>query len=151
MAIARSVGQAILKGLASANIPGWQMISIVRSAGYGYRYQTMLSDVREYTGRLKYEPQVGKLNVNDVIPSGWMNKVDMEGPYKYKVWADVNYFDPVANEYITDTRSMYADDLMRLGDYQTYFEDNLKGAGCRCDMEFMSVRVRSMDVNTNIP
>lgn len=151
MAIARSVGQNILKSLISANIPGWQMISIVRSAGYGYRYQTMLSDIREYTGRVKYESQVTGLNVNNVIPSGWMNKVDMEGPYKYKVWADVNYYDPETNSYISDVKSLYADEYLRIGDYQEYIEDNLVAGGYYAGMDIMSVKIRGLDVNTNIP
>jgi len=150
MPLARSVGQAILKSLVPFNLPGWQMVQIVRQAGYGYHYQTMLGDIREYTGRFKYEPQVTGLGSNQVITESWMNRVEMSGPYRYKVWADVSYYDPASGDYITDVRSMYTDDLKKVGDYQRDFGDVLESAGCRCDMEFMSVKVRGMDLNTRL-
>jgi len=150
MPLERAVGQAMLKTLVPQGLTAWQMIQIVRGAGAGYRYQTMLSDIREYTGRLRYETQIRNMTSNSVIPDIWQNRVDMAGPYKYKVWADVTYYDPTTNEYVTDVRSMYTDELKKIGDYGRDFEDVLSGAGCRCDMEFMKIDIRGMDFNTRL-
>lgn len=150
MALARAVGQAILKSLIPFNMPGWQMIAIVKKAGYSYRNTLMLSDIREYTGRLKYEEQVRGLLSNQAIPGGWMNRVEMKGPYKYKVWADVKYYDPVSGDFVTDARAMYTDDLKKIQEQKNDFEDRLHESGCRCDMEFWSAEIRGMDINTKM-
>ena len=150
MPLERAVGQAILKTLVPQGLSAWQMIQIARGAGAGYRYQDMLKDVREYTGRFKYEAQVRHLTSNTVVPDAWINRVDMAGPYRYKVWADVTYYDPATNEYVTDVRSMYTDELKKVGDYERDYEEVLSGAGCRCDMEFMKINVRGLDYNTRL-
>lgn len=150
MALARAVGQAILKSLASQMIPGYQMISILRGSGYSYRYQDMLKDVREYTGRVKFETNIRKLGFNDVIKTGWMNEVEMNYPYKYKVWGDVTYYDPATRSYITQARSVYTDDLMKKGDYQGFLEGVELAGQYEEGMTLTSVDIRGLDVNTRL-
>uniref|UniRef100_A0A6M3LC89 Uncharacterized protein n=1 Tax=viral metagenome TaxID=1070528 RepID=A0A6M3LC89_9ZZZZ len=150
MPIARSIGQAILKTLAPEGYSAVQMINILQGSGFTYRRQDMLSDIREYTGRVKYETQIRGLHANDVVPRGWMNEVEMNYPYKYKVWADVNYYDPATGQYITDVRSVYTDDLLKKEDYRGFIEGVETAQNYREGMDLTSVDIRGLDVNTRI-
>jgi len=150
MPIQRAVGQALLKSLVKFDLPGSQMISILRSAGAAYRYQDMLSDIREYTGRRMWEGNISKMTGNSVIPDAWMNRVSMNYPYKYKVWADVTYYDFVSDQYITDKRSLYTDDLMKIEDYQGFVEGSEIASAYYSTRDVFEVTITGLDVNTRV-
>jgi len=150
MPIERAVGQAILKALAPQGLTALQMVSIVRGAGVGYRYTDMLSDIREYTGRVRYETNIRDMTSNTVVPDAWMNRVELDAPYKYKVWSDIKYWDPVAGDYVTKTRSMYTDSLMKKGDFEGFIEGVEIASEYEPGLVLIEANMRGLDYNTAI-
>jgi len=146
----RAQGLALLKSLAGFDIPAWRMVQMVRNLGYGYRYQTMLSDIRELTGRFKFETRIRDLKSNDIMPEAWMNEVEFEVPFRYKAWFDVTYYNPETGKYVTDVRSVGFDEYMKKTDYEGFAQGRLQDVGCRCDLEFVNIELRGLDKNLRL-
>jgi len=151
MPTSKAIAQMIFKRLAPMGWTATRMINYARALGGSYRYTEMLADIREYTGRVKYGYQSSRLLTNNVVPEEWMNPVEFKKAYRYKVWADIAYYDPETGEYLKSTRSMYTDTYTQIENYLDDLVTDFYASGCTCDMELTDIRFHHMDVNTRMP
>ena len=127
MSLARSIGYAILRGLAPEVMSVNEIINIARRAGGGYMRQQMVDDLRMFRGRLKYQTQIEALAPNQVVPRAWMSETKLGRPYKYRVFYSATMIDEETGVSIPQTFSTYEDDYKVTGGYETAFEDAYKG------------------------
>jgi len=147
MPLERAIGRAILRGLAREGIGISRMIGIVRAAGGGYNYQSMLNDARMFTERLKYQTQITNLTGNQVVPRAWMSEVQLGMPYRYRVFGEVTFYDPDSNQHVVKTSSFYSDDYLKKGDYEAEFMDFFEKRYDEENLELISFKQTSVEHN----
>jgi hypothetical protein len=127
MGIARAIGKAIIDRLAPSGLGTNALIRIVRSQGYGYNTKKMGEDIRSAQGRVKYQYFIEKLNNNELISESLMVQKDLGYPAKYRVFGNFTYYDPIADDYYTEIKSMYTNDYAKKGAWQDeWWSDNAK-------------------------
>jgi len=126
MSLEKTIGYAILRGLAPEGLPINQMISIARRGGGGYRYQDMRDDARRFTDRVKYQGSVERLSYNATVPHGWMVETGLKQDVRYRVLGNATFYDEESGEYFTKKVSFYTDDYAKVGDYGQAFFDSFE-------------------------
>jgi len=121
MPIERAIGRIMINALIPQGFGANAITRALREAGVSYRRTDMLSDIRDFAGRAKYEGNVLGLSGNSVIPRAWMSETELKMPYKYRVFGDADILDDVTDEVTRVTKSFYTDDLAAKGDWENEF------------------------------
>ena len=131
MPLEKAIAKAIFRKLVKQNLRPMQMIRIADKAGGSYRKKDMLEDIREMTGRHKYETSVRRLSGNQVIPKAYMQEVDgLAQPTKYKVQGYATFYDETTESYISHHVEFFTDDYAKNDDYSDAFFESF-GQGYR--------------------
>lgn len=117
MPISRALGRMVLQELAPRGLGVNALMRAVRARGYGYRAELLNADARLFSGRYKNEYWIGKLNVNEVVPTSIMNPTEMQAPYNYRAHFKTTYYDEATDSYLSFTESMYTNDLAKIEDW----------------------------------
>ena len=123
MPLIRAVALNIIKSMVPLNLPGSQIIHYLKELNVSYRRTDMLSDIRKAFDRVKYETQITRLSPDKVVPKSWMSTEKLGEPYNYRVHLKVDYYDPDTQEFSTEHRFMFADDIKTVGEYVEDFPD----------------------------
>jgi len=151
MALERAIGQVMINALLGEGLGSNAIIRALRSAGASYRRADMLSDIRDFAGRAKYEANVLGLNRNTVIPGTWMSETELNIPYKYRVFGNADILDDETGDVFRTTKSFYTDDLAEVGDWENEF---ISAAQESYSMEGQSItnfQVKSVQHNEGYP
>jgi hypothetical protein len=144
---ARAIAIAAIRRFAEEQIPFYSAYRTLQSWGISFDVVKMQDMYREAAGRRKYETWIRNLAGNQVVPREWMNEVEMEAPYKYKVWSDVTYYDVETGEYYTVKRQTYFDSLRKKEDYESELTSLYAQEEYREGNEFVSVKMFGVDIN----
>ncbi len=119
--ISKAIAKAIFKSLAPDLLRPIAMINIARTQGGSYRRQDMLSDIRRYTQRSKYETQIAALSRNTPVPQAWMGQADLGGQASYRVYGVGTYYDEEIGGYYEKHTSFYTNDHTRPDVFEEQF------------------------------
>ena len=152
MAIARSIGQTIFKTMAPEMGTAASMIRMAAKYGGTYRRTDMLSDIRKYTGRIKYQANIGSMSGNTAVPKTWMIETDLNEPgANYRVLGKAKFFDWNTGTEIEQTVSFYHTDLMKKDDYESEFGEYFQGGYEEQNMELISFDQTALEHNIGKP
>jgi hypothetical protein len=118
MPFERAIGRMLIQSFVPSGFSANAIINMVRRAGYSYRRKEMLSDIRLFSGRFKYEDAVRSVGSNEIVPIRYMNETDLKRENKYMLHGDAVYFDTETGEYITRDVSFYTDRLITTGEWE---------------------------------
>ena len=121
------------------------MIDYARSEGGGYHYDTMREDARKFTGRLKYQGQIERLNPETPIPRGWMVETRLNQDVKYRVHGYATIVDPDTGLPVEIPASFYTDDAGSDIEHHKAFMDYYSSRYEEEDIELLSFRTRAVE------
>lgn len=151
MAIQRMIGRMIIRQLTGQNWDTGDIIREVRRAGYSYRRQDMLTDIRKFQGRIKYEDQILQRTPQDYVPKGFMVETDLKAPKKYRVHGYARYYNKDTGEYFDHRASFYTDSYQRMGDWEQDFTSYNWGAKYGENVQAQGFQVRAVEHNQRWP
>ena len=148
MPFAKAIGQAIFKQLAPEAMSAAAMIKVAQKLGGSYRRTEMLADIRQYTGRIKYQLNIESLRANSAVPRGWMVETTLNEPLaKYRVFGKAKFYDLRTGAVHEQTVSFYHDQLMFKSNYAITFNEFFKGGYNEQDMELLSFEQTALEHN----
>jgi len=152
MAIKRAIGQAIFKSMAGELATAGEMIRAAQRLGGSYRRTDMLSDIRKYTGRVKYQAGIQNLSGNQVVPKGWMVETRFKEPFaNYRVFGKAKFYDWNTGTEFEQTVSFYHTDLMDKENYGREFNDYFNSGYQDQDLELLSFDQTALEHNLGQP
>jgi len=152
MGLSKAIGQAIFKSLVPDGIPANAMISIAKKLGGTYRRTEMLSDIRKYTGRIKYEGNITTMGANNAVPRAWMVETELNEPgANYRVFGKGTFYDPASGQTFTQTVSFYHTDLMKKEDYANDFRDYFTDSYKEDNLDLLSFDQTALEHNLGKP
>ena len=152
MALRKAIGQAIFKLMVPEMASAAEMMRRAKKLGGSYRKTEMLADIREYTGRLKYQYQITRLSGDSAVPKSYMNEVKLKEPgANYQVWGKASFYDQNTGETYDHTVSFYHDTWKEkdeyASDFWSYFKNKYKEEG----VEMISFEQFGLDHNIGKP
>lgn len=151
MALQRMIGRMLIRQLTGMNWDTGDIIREVRRAGYSYRRQDMLNDIRSFSGRIKYEAQIKNLGPDQYVPKSYMVETDLKAPKKYRVHGYATYWDEDAGQYYTQKASFYTDNYQRPGDWEQDFTSYNWGQAYGRNIRAQGFQVRAVEHNRQWP
>lgn len=152
MALAKAIGQAIFKSMAPELASAGEMIRMARKMGGTYRRKEMLADIRQYTGRIKYQGNITTMGGNQVVPRGWMVETHLKEPgANYRVFGKATFYDWNSGTEMTQTVSFYHTDLMSKADYASDFNDYYNSGYTEQNIELLSFDQTALEHNLGQP
>ena len=152
MPLARAIGQAIFKQMAHDLASAGSMIRMAKKLGGSYRRTEMLADIRQYTGRIKYQANILGMSGNKVVPRGWMIEVRLNEPgANYRVFGKATFYDWNTGQPIDQTVSFYHTDLMAKDDFAQEFNDYFNSGYSEQNLELMDFEQTALEHNVGMP
>lgn len=151
MPLARSIARNIILAQAKENISANQIIKNFRALGGSMRRQDALGLIRSVRNFVKYQPQISALPGNNTVPKGWLFDQDLARPYKYRVYVDATYLDPITGEEFTEVRSFYTNDYLKKDDYAADFYENAPRLETTPYYTLIGVNVTGGEHNAGMP
>lgn len=152
MPLSRAIGQAIFKQLAPELMSATKMIAVARNLGGTYRKTDMLADIRQYTGRIKYQANIMAMGGNNIVPRGWMVEVKLNEPgANYRVFGKATLYDWNSGMPIEQTVSFYHTDLMDKDDYAQDFNEYYNSGYSEQNIELMDFQQTALEHNIGKP
>lgn len=106
---------------------GWSAGKIRRRLqerhGKAYRWTTLLSDYREFTGMVRYQKQVTEYSGIKALPRTWMEEIHLRQARKYRLIGQATYYDTETGREFKKYVSMYTDDRMSKDGWTSQFSD----------------------------
>lgn len=150
--MARAIGRAIFKTLAPEALSANAMIKIAQKLGGAYRRQDMLTDIRQLTGRIKYQGNITTMGGNNAVPRGWMVEVRLNEPgANYRVFGKATFYDWNSGTEIVQTVSFYHTDLMAKDDYAEDFNMYFNSGYSEQNMELLGFDQTALEHNLGQP
>lgn len=120
----RAIGRLLIPNLVGQGLGANAIIRQLRGMGMGYRRINMLADVREFAGLIRREVAARSTPVGEKPKPGVMVEMELKRPYKYRVFADVDYEDIETGAIQSQTVSFYTDELKPFDDWvEDYIAD----------------------------
>ena len=107
----------------------------------------MRDDARKFTQRIKYQGSIERLNVNAMVPRGWMVETPLGQPTRYRVFGQATFYDELDERYYTQKVSFYTDDYTKTGNYGVMFEETYKQIYSNQQLEFMGFKTIGLEHN----
>lgn len=145
MPIARALGLQIIRNLIPKGLTQSAIARGVRRAGYGYRTKDMLSDIRRLSGRYLNQYYVYKLGPAGTVPRGLMVETELKRPFKYRVFGEVTYYDPMTDSYTFENRSFYTDRLLTNDQWEDEYIKMFREVYPVPEREVLGFKVKSVE------
>ncbi len=121
---------------------GWNTVQIINqlkiNIGPGlYRRQTMLDDIREFTGMRKNRGALKQLGGAKMPDRAMMTEIDLRRPYKYRVIGKATYMDIETAQPITKNISWYDDTLRPKDNWIAQYDFQRQQADYRSDWQLL--------------
>jgi len=107
---ARAIAKMIMPGFINLGLGGNAIINMLRDRGITYRRQTMLEDIREYSGMMKREAAVRAVDSAVLFPQWPMVETTLKRDRPYRIFGNLTLEDPYTWERKTVRVSFYADE-----------------------------------------
>jgi hypothetical protein len=107
----RYIARMLIPKFIDLGYAGSAIVRELRKQGYGYRYQNMLSDIREQTQIAIYGDVVRKLADNVKPSQGIMTETELLAPRKYRVFGTAKYLNIETGRTSYEPISFYTDTL----------------------------------------
>lgn len=152
MGLARAIGQAIFKAMAPELASAAEMIRAAKRLGGTYRRTEMLADIRQYTGRVKYQAGIQSMGGNKVVPKSWMVEVQLKEPgANYRVFGQAKFYDWNTGTEYEQLVSFYHTDLMDKDSFAREFDDYFNSGYQDVDLELLSFDQTALEHNLGKP
>ena len=152
MAMARAIGQAIFKRMAPELVSAGEMIRMAKKLGGSYRRTDMLADIRQYTGRIKYQANIIGMGGNNAVPRGWMVETKLNEPgANYRVFGKATLYDWNSGTTIEQTVSFYHTDLMAKDDFAQEFNSYYNSGYTEQNLELLNFDQTALEHNLGQP
>jgi hypothetical protein len=145
--VGRAIFRAMVPDLYSIGMSANAMIREARRMGTSYQRQTMLSDIRDLTGRLVKQYQVERVARDRVAPRSALNETELSRARKYFVTAQADFRDLVTGETFTKNIAYYSDELKTFDQWDEDFSEWSEAEQYRMDLEFITQRPLSISHN----
>jgi hypothetical protein len=143
--VMRAVGRLAIAGFTAQGFTANRIINELRALGLSYRRQTMLEDIRYFTGKLKLEDAVRRVGADVLFPQHAMVETYLRRARKYRVFGDLTIEDPVTGEKLTRTVSFYTNKRASKRDWEQDFFGEFEGSESQGSMRFLSLEIRSVE------
>ncbi len=148
MPMERAIGQAIFKMMAPELASAGEMIRAAKRLGGTYRRTDMLRDIRQYTGRAKYQLPIIKMSGNKAVPLEWMVETKLKEPgANYRVFGKAHFYDWNTGREYEQVVSFYHTDWLEKDDYASEFSDYFTGSYQEEDLELLSFNQSILEHN----
>lgn len=107
----RYIARMLIPKFIDLGYAGAAIVRELRKQGYGYRYQDMLSDIREQAQIATYGDVVKKLADNVKPPRSIMTETELSAPRKYRVFGTAKYVNIETGRTTYEPISFYSDTL----------------------------------------
>ena len=108
----RSVAMAAMPRLVKIGFGSNAIINWLKPKGLSYRRQTMLRDIRTFTGLERMEKAVRLVDPAKLFPQGSMVESSFRAARRYKIHGTIAYIDPETGETVEDHISFYSNQQM---------------------------------------
>ena len=152
MGLSKAIGQAIFKSLVPEGLPAGAMIKIAQKLGGSYRRTEMLADIRQFTGRVKYEAQIRNLHSDIKVPKAWVVETHLSEPNaNYRVFGKANFYDLRTGQVHQQTVSFYHTEHQSKKNYADEFKEYYAGGYEDQDMELTFFEQTALEHNIGKP
>jgi hypothetical protein len=142
-----AIGKAVIEHLATKGYSANQIIREATKLGGSYRRAEMLADIRAASQRFKGEYWVKKLDPLAEIPSSLMVQKKLKYPANFRVYGDYTFYDRLADEVRTETRSMHVDRVTSKFDLEVTYEEEFTKNPSDEQYEFIAFNVKAIEMN----
>jgi len=145
--LARALGRIVV---ANRTKLGWGSNRIVRDLkrlGVSYKYPTMLGDIRQFAGFMKYEKKTRNFPGDKLLPQGLMLDSKFKRARRYRVYGDIWIKDSLTGDIRQQTISFYDNKRRTTSDWMTLFIRQYKGNMYSPDDEIIGAEVRTVEHN----
>jgi hypothetical protein len=109
--INRYVARMLIPKMIDLGYQGTAIVRELRTMGYGYRYQNMLSDIRTETQISQFGAAVKGLS-NDVMPDkSIMTETELNQPRRYRIFGTAKYVNTETGHTTYEPISFYTNNL----------------------------------------
>lgn len=148
MSLARALGRQVIQHMAPSGVLSGVIIRAVKKAGYSYRRKDMLADIREATGRFRYQTNIESLAAGQRVPQSWMSEGALRRGYRYRVHGLQTVYDRSIGEWKIGYKSFYTDEWRNMGEWEESFvEASRKAYEWRAEEEVTGFQVQSVEHN----
>lgn len=146
----RALARSLYPTLARGGFGPGQVYNLLRGAGLSYRKQDVLSDYRSTAGLIKNEKPFRNLP-DDVQPGrNVIVETDLRQDRRYRVYAEVTYYDPEADIYDTQIKSMYTNQLQTKDQYAQAFDQFLVQRAYPTELDMEGVEIIGIEHNRGL-
>ena len=110
--IIRAVARPLISSLVKRELGPTRIIRDLRSMGYGYRYQNMLNDIREFTHFHKQWGWTTRISSDKAPPLETIPSVFFDKPRKFRGYLTVTKENLRTGTTTEETISFYSNDLL---------------------------------------
>jgi hypothetical protein len=120
--ISRYIGKMLIPQFVQQGLSAMRIIEQLSGMSRAYRYQDMLSDIKEQQGLFETVAAVRALPDNRRPPKDVMVEIPFSRPRKYRVIGVVEYQNRMTGDIMRKTASFYSDKLQTKDDWtEDYF------------------------------
>jgi len=119
--VRRAASRVIIPALLAQGLSARRIVATLRTMKLGYRYQTMLQDIRTLGGLAKHEKAIRKIALDQVVPRHLMVETYIARGYRYLVRGKLKVWDEATGTEKEKWVSFYTDVLKTKRDWTTEF------------------------------
>ncbi len=147
MPLAKAIAKTVIEKTVGMGMSGRAIIRRFQALGGKMRREDAINYIRKLESRVKYEPLIQKLNMNQTVPRGWMVETDLGNQGKYRVFGQATFWDEQTQDYFQQRVSFYTDDYSNTGEYSDAFGKHFGSLYQEEDMEFIDFKQGGLEHN----
>lgn len=143
----RALFRLLIPGLVTQGLGANAILGAARDMGFGVQRQWGLGQIREISGLMRLERAV-RGHPRDVLPHrGLMVETELRRPRRYRVFADVTYFNTETGERQSQLISFYDDERLTKEQWRSAFDVARGESAYRTDEVVEKFDIRSIEHN----